>query len=50
MKAVIDADNMKVLEQFHIEDTEQIKSRYEAMGKWNEISIDQGGDIILWED
>ena len=50
MKKVIDADNQKILEYFNPEETEKVKLKYEAKGKWDDISIDSDGDIILWED
>jgi len=50
MKKVIDADRMVCLEEFNETQTEQIKEKYESMGKWNDVAIDCGGDLILWED
>ena len=50
MKKVIDADNMKILEYFNEKDTDAMLKRYENMGLWNAVSVDQAGDIILWED
>ena len=49
-KKVIDADNQIILEYFDPVDTRQIKAKYKALNKWNDISIDKTGDIILWED
>ena len=50
MKNVIDADNEKILEYFEESDTKMIKEKYEIIGKWDDISIDFNGDLILWEE
>jgi len=50
MKKVIDADNMKILEHFDQSETDKILKRYENMGFWADVSVDQAGDIILWEE
>lgn len=50
MKKVIDADNMVCLEEFNETQTQQIQEKYESMGKWDDISVDINGDIILWEE
>lgn len=50
MKRVIDADNNLILETFAKEATEEIKKYYEIIGRWNDISVDHDGDIILWEE
>ena len=50
MKKVIDADNMICLEEFNERRTDEIKEKYEALDKWEDVSIDNGGDIILWEE
>lgn len=49
-KKVIDADNNKILEIFNENETEEKLKYYESIGKWNDISIDRDGDIILWEN
>ena len=49
-KMVIDADNQKVLERFNEDQTDETIEKYERIGKWNDIGIDSGGDIILWEE
>lgn len=49
-KKVIDADNQRVIETFDVSETERVKAKYEAMGKWSDISVDIDGDIILWEE
>jgi len=48
-KKVIDADNQKILQYFQEQDTEDLKNRYQALGIWNDISVDRDGDIILWK-
>ena len=48
-KCVIDADNMTLLEHFSEEETDALVEKYKSTGKWNDISVDLGGDIILWE-
>jgi len=48
-KCVIDADNMKLLEKFSEEETDALVEKYKSTGRWNDISVDLGGDIILWE-
>lgn len=50
MKKVIDADNQKVLETFEVKDTEKKVAYYQSLGKWNDVSVDRDGDIILWEE
>lgn len=50
MKKVYDADNQKILEHFEESETEKIVAKYEAIGKWDDISVDIDGDICLWED
>ena len=49
-KVVIDADNQKVIERFDAKNTKERVTHYQSLGKWNDVSVDQGGDIILWED
>jgi hypothetical protein len=50
LKMVIDADNNKCLERFDESKAEEIKAKYEAMGKWSDVSLDVNNDLILWED
>jgi len=50
MKKVIDADNQKILEYFDKKDTDNIRRKYTNMGKWEDISLDSDGDLILWEE
>ena len=49
LQKVIDADNMKLLETFEKKDTQKKLAHYQKTGKWDDVSIDHGGDIILWE-
>jgi hypothetical protein len=49
-KMVIDADNQKCIGYFKVSETEETKAKYETMNKWNDISIDRNGDLILWEE
>jgi hypothetical protein len=49
-RMIIDADNNKVLEFFKIEETEEKLNYYKSLNKWNDISVDRSGDIILWEE
>ena len=55
MKKVIDADNNKLLEEFKEEETDEKETDskvkyYESLEKWDDISVDRNGDIILWEE
>lgn len=50
MKEIIDADNMKIIGYFDEEDTEKEIAEFEETGKWNDVSVDQSGDIILWKE
>ena len=50
MKRVIDADNNTILETFPESETEIKVAYYESLGKWDDISVDHDGDIILWEE
>ncbi len=50
MKKVIDADNQVCLEEFEESQTDEILQKYEALNKWEDVSVDHSGDIILWED
>ena len=49
-KKVIDADNQKILETFDETETEFKLQYYESLGKWDDVSLDHNGDIILWEE
>jgi len=49
LKKVIDADNQKLLEYFDEKDTAKTMNKYAGIGKWDDISLDCDGDIILWE-
>jgi len=50
LKMVIDADNNKCLERFEESKAEEMKAKYEAMGKWSDVGLDGNNDLILWED
>lgn len=50
MKKVIDADRMRWLEEFDESQTEAMVEKYKALGKWDNVSIDYDGYIILWEE
>jgi hypothetical protein len=47
---VIDADNNKCIERFEESKAQEIKAKYEAMGKWADIGLDVNNDLILWEE
>ena len=47
---VIDADNQVIFEYFAPVATKLTLAKYQSMNKWNDISVDQSGDIILWEE
>lgn len=44
---VIDSDNSKILENFDKTEAQEKLAYYESIGKWNDISVDLDGDIIL---
>lgn len=46
-KKIIDGDNMKVLKYFDAEDTDSIVEHYKNVGKWDDVSVDIDGDVIL---
>ena len=50
LKKVIDADNNKLLEEFRKEETYKKVKYYKSLGKWDDITVDRSGDIILWEE
>jgi hypothetical protein len=49
-KRVINGDTMKIVETFDPKETEEKVKYYQSLGKWNDVSVDKDGDIILWED
>jgi hypothetical protein len=49
-KKVIDGDTMKCLETFEESQTEKMLEKYRSLGKWDDISVDSDGDIILYEE
>ena len=50
MKKVLDGDTMKCLETFDESQTQDIFEKYQKLGKYNDISVDIDGDIILYEE
>lgn len=50
LKMVIDADNNKCLEKFEESKAEEMKAKYEAIGKWADVGLDVNNDLILWEE
>lgn len=46
---VIDADNQRMIEEFDEAETQEVLERYKADGRWEDVSSDCDGDIILWE-
>ena len=49
-KRVIDADNNNIIQYFDSDDTQKTFDYYQSLEKWNDLSIDKDGDIILWEE
>jgi len=49
-RVVIDADRQKILHKFEISDTNEVFEHFKRVGMWSDVSVDQMGDIILWED
>lgn len=49
-KKIIDGDNMKVLKYFDAEDTDSIVEHYKNVGKWDDVSVDIDGDVILYKE
>lgn len=49
-KKVIDGDTMKCLETFEESQTQMVLEKYKSLGKWNDVSLDADGDIILYEN
>jgi hypothetical protein len=47
---VIDGDIMKCLEKFEENQTERILEKYKSLGKWDDVSVDANGDIILYRE
>jgi len=50
LRWVIDADRQVKLKQFNVKDTKETVRYYESLGKWNDVSVDRDGDIILWKE
>jgi len=49
-RVVIDADNNVILHKFEADRTDFVLNHFKRLCKWNDVSVDQGGDIILWKD
>jgi hypothetical protein len=49
-KKVIDGDTMKCLETFDEDETKTVVKKYTDIGKWDDVSIDSDGDIILYAE
>ena len=50
MKKVIDGDKMELLEEFAPSKSQEIKEKYEKLGKWEEVEFDGDGHLILFEE
>lgn len=48
MKKVIDGDSMRCIETFEESQTEQMIEKYQSLRKWDDVSVDSDGDIILY--
>ena len=46
---VIDADIQKIIGTFSPEDVDEVLTRYQQDGRWEDVSVDIDGDIILWK-
>jgi hypothetical protein len=49
-KKVISGDTMQIVETFDPKETDEKVKHYQSLGKWNDVSVDRDGDIILWEE
>lgn len=49
-RRVIDSDNQRVIEVFDNSETDLKLKQYENDGRWEDVSVDRDGDIILWEE
>jgi hypothetical protein len=49
MKKVIDGDIMKCLETFDESQTNQILDKFRLIGQWEEVLLDNDGDVILYK-
>jgi hypothetical protein len=47
-KKVYDGDNLKEIETFNQENTDEVVKRLEDSGKWDEVGVDIEGDIICY--
>lgn len=50
MKKVIDGDRMKCLETFSIEETPKILKKYQEDGRWEDVGVDNDGDIVVYKE
>lgn len=50
MKKVIDGDLMKCLETFSPKETKAILQKYKDDGRWEDVSVDSDGDVILYSE
>jgi len=48
-KKVIDGDTMKCIEIFEESQTDVVIKKYQSLAKWDDVSVDADGDIILYE-
>lgn len=49
MKNVIDADNNDVIRRFLKSNTKEVLKSYQEDDRWEDVSLDCDGDIILWK-
>jgi len=52
-KVVIDMDSepsSKIIEEFDEDFTKNVLKRYQADPRWEDVSLDIDGDIILWKE
>ena len=51
MNKVIDCDNCDVILQYFDEsEVEKVKERYLSIGKWESVTIDSDGDVLLFKE
>lgn len=50
MKMVIDGDQMKCLEKFSIEETPKVLKKYQEDGRWEDVGVDNDGDIVVYKE
>ena len=49
-KRVIDCETNTIIERFDKSQTDQMIEKYKLIGKWEDVSVDRDGDLILWEN